>query len=422
MVDLVKISVRAGRGGNGAVNFRREKYVAAGGPDGGDGGRGGNVILIVESGMNTLSEFRYKKKFVAENGQNGEGGNRFGKSGADLYVKVPEGTLVRNLETGKVIADLIKPGEKFVVAKGGRGGRGNAKFSTPTRQVPKFAEQGEEGEYFELMLELKLLADVGLVGFPNVGKSTILSIMTSAKPKIGNYHFTTLVPNLGVVKLKNGVDFVLADIPGLIEGAHRGAGLGYEFLRHIERTRVIVHVVDCSQSDGRDVLQDFKIINAELELYNEKLAKRPQIIAANKMDIPGAEENYERLKKLAEKMGYEIFSISAATNQGLKELFDRVSVLLSQIPVEETVETEEEQLSVMQDTPEFEIKRDNEAYIIEGKLIEKVMKNINFDDYESVQYFQRFLDNKGINKALERMGIQEGDTVRIGDVEFEYIR
>jgi len=420
MVDLVKITVKAGKGGNGFVSFRREKYVAAGGPDGGDGGKGGDVYFIVDQDVNTLADFRYKKKFVAEDGQKGDGGNRYGKSGASLYIKVPAGTVVRDMETGRTIADLVNVGEKCLIAKGGRGGRGNAKFATSTRQVPKFAEEGEEGESFSLMLELKLLADVGLVGFPNVGKSTILSIMTAAKPKIGNYQFTTLVPNLGVVKLENGADFVLADIPGLIEGAHTGSGLGHEFLRHIERTKLIIHVVDCSQSEGRDAVKDFKIINAELELHNPKLAKRPQIVVANKMDIPGAEENFERLKKVTDKLGYELFSVSAATNQGLKEVFYRVSNMLKDIPAEEKEEIIEE--VEIKDMPEFEIVFKNNMYIISGKIIEKVMRNINFDDYESVQYFQRFLDMKGINKQLERMGINEGDTVRIGEVEFEYIK
>ena len=420
MVDLVKIIVKAGRGGNGYVSFRREKYVAAGGPDGGDGGKGGDIYFVVDKDVNTLIDFRYKKKFIAEDGKPGDGGHRFGKSGANLYIKVPAGTIVRDMETGRTLADLVEVGETFLIAKGGRGGRGNAKFATSTRQVPKFAEEGEEGEHLELMLELKLLADVGLVGFPNVGKSTILSIMTSAKPKIGNYQFTTLEPNLGVVKLNNGMDFVLADIPGLIEGAHTGIGLGHEFLRHVERTKLIIHVVDCAQMEARDVVKDFKIINAELELYNKKLASRPQIVVANKMDIPGAKENFERLKKVTDKLGYEIFEVSAVTNSGLKEVFDRVSVLLKEIPEEEKEEIVYEEKTI--EGPEFEIKRENETYIIFGKVIEKVMRNINFDDYESVQYFQRFLDIKGINKELERMGINEGDTVRIGEVEFEYIK
>lgn len=420
MVDLVKITVKAGKGGNGFVSFRREKYIAAGGPDGGDGGKGGDIYFIVDQDVNTLVDFRYKKKFVAEDGQKGDGGNRYGKSGANLYIKVPAGTIVRDLESGRTIADLVEVGEKCLIAKGGRGGRGNAKFASSTRQVPKFAEEGEEGESFELMLELKLLADVGLVGFPNVGKSTILSIMTAAKPKIGNYQFTTLVPNLGVVKLDNGTDFVLADIPGLIEGAHTGAGLGHEFLRHIERTKLIIHVVDCSESEGRDVVKDFKIINAELELHNPKLAKRPQIVVANKMDMPNADVNFEKLKKVTDKLGYELFAVSAVTKMGLKEVFNKVSLMLKDIVPEEEEEVDDE--VVISNAPEFEINFENNVYIISGKVVEKVMRTINFDDYESVQYFQRFLDMKGINKQLERLGINEGDTVRIGEVEFEYIK
>ena len=420
MVDLVKIMIKAGKGGNGYVSFRREKYVAAGGPDGGDGGKGGDIYFIVDSDVNTLVDFRYKKKFMAEDGQRGEGGNRYGKSGADLYIKVPAGTVVKNAENDRILADLTEVGEKCLIAKGGRGGRGNAKFATSTRQVPKFAEEGEEGESFELILELKLLADVGLVGFPNVGKSTILSIMTAAKPKIGNYQFTTLIPNLGVVKLDNGVDFVLADIPGLIEGAHTGAGLGHEFLRHVERTKVIIHVVDCSQSEGRDVIKDFETINSELKLYNDKLAKRPQVVVANKMDLPNSEENFIRLKEVTDKLGYELFPVSAVTQEGLKDVFYKVSEMLKNIIPEEKEEIIVE--AEIKDTSDFEIKVENNIYIISGKIIEKVMRNINFDDYESVQYFQRFLDTKGINKQLEKMGINEGDSVRIGEVEFEYIK
>lgn len=420
MVDLVKITVKAGKGGNGYVSFRREKYVAAGGPDGGDGGKGGDIYFVVDPDVNTLVDFRYKKKFMAEDGQRGEGGNRYGKSGSDLYIKVPAGTVVKNAENDRILADLTEVGEKCLIAKGGRGGRGNAKFATSTRQVPKFAEEGEEGESFELILELKLLADVGLVGFPNVGKSTILSIMTAAKPKIGNYQFTTLVPNLGVVKLDNGSDFVLADIPGLIEGAHTGSGLGHEFLRHVERTKVIIHVVDCSQSEGRDVVRDFEVINSELKLYNSKLAERPQVVVANKMDLPNAEENFVKLKEVTDKLGYEIFRVSAVTKQGLNDVFYKVSEMLKNIVPEEKEEIIIE--AEIKDKSEFEIKVENNIYIISGKIIEKVMRNINFDDYESVQYFQRFLDTKGINKELEKMGINEGDTVRIGEVEFEYIK
>ena len=421
MVDLVKIYIKAGKGGNGAITFRREKYVAAGGPDGGDGGRGGNIYFVATSGMNTLIDFRYRKKFLAEDGQNGDGSNRYGKSGKDLYIQVPMGTIVKDLETGNIIADLIKADEPVLIAKGGRGGRGNAKFATATRQVPKFAEQGNDGEEFNLSLELKLIADVGLIGFPNVGKSTILSMMTAAKPKIANYQFTTLTPNLGVVKLDNGKDFVLADIPGLIEGAHEGVGLGHEFLRHIERTKVLIHVVDCGQTDGRDCVEDFKIINEELEKYNTKLTKKAQIVVANKMDIPGSEENFNRLKELTNKLSYELMEISAATNSGLKQVFNRVSEILDNVVEDEEPVVVTENIKEVSEE-EWKIRRENNIYVIEGKFLERVMKNVNFDDYESIQYFQRILDKKGINKKLEEMGINEGDTVRIGEAEFEYIR
>ncbi len=421
MVDSVKIFVKAGRGGNGAITFRREKYIAAGGPDGGDGGKGGNIYFVATEGLNTLVDFRYRKKFFADDGGNGDGGNRYGKSGKDLYVNVPMGTVVKNIDTDTIIADLVRPNEPVLIAKGGRGGRGNAKFATPTRQVPKFAEQGDEGEEFNLSLELKLIADVGLVGFPNVGKSTILSVMTAAKPKIANYQFTTLKPNLGVVKLSNGKDFVLADIPGLIEGAHKGVGLGHEFLRHIERTKVLIHVLDVAETDGRDCVNDFYVINDELKEYSEKLAKKTQVVVANKADIKGNEENIERLKKAAQSLSYDFFVVSAATKKGLKEVFDKVSEL-----IDNYVPDEEEEIVVdtvtENDEEEWKIRRENEIYIIEGKFLERVMKNVNFDDYESVQYFQRILDKKGINKKLEEMGINEGDTVRIGEAEFEYIR
>lgn len=420
MVDLVKILVKAGKGGNGAITFRREKYVAAGGPDGGDGGKGGDIYFVAEKGMTTLIDFRYKKKFLAEDGQNGDGGNRYGKSGKDLIIGVPVGTIIKDIDTDEIIADMINVDEKVLIAKGGRGGRGNAKFATSTRQVPKFAEQGDDGETLNLSLELKLIADVGLVGFPNVGKSTLLSVVTAAKPKIANYQFTTLKPNLGVVKLDNGKDFVLADIPGLIEGAHTGIGLGHEFLRHVERTKLLIHVVDCSESEMRDVVEDYKTINKELRSYNEKLANKKQIIAANKLDLPGAEENLEKLKKALNGKDIEIVPISAVTGKGIKDLFNRVSTLLDTIPEEEQIVVAKRREETLDN--EWRVRRENNIYVIEGKFLERVMKNVNFDDYESIQYFQRVLDKNGINKQLERMGIEEGDTVRIGEVEFEYIK
>jgi len=419
-MDIVKISVKAGNGGDGNVSFRREKYVAAGGPDGGDGGRGGNIYFVVDEGLNTLIDFRYTKKFAAEDGEKGGAGNRNGKGGQDLYIKVPQGTIIREVESGKVVADMVEVGEKKLLARGGKGGRGNSKFATPTRQVPKFAEQGTRGDEFTFVLELKMIADVGLVGFPNVGKSTLLSIMTSAKPKIADYHFTTLEPNLGVVKLDNGQSFVMADIPGLIEGAHEGVGLGHDFLRHIERTKVFVHVVDCAQIEGRDAVEDLNTINGEILKYKEKLKDRVQIIAANKMDIPGSEENFERLKVEAEKLGFEIFPISGATRKGIKELFNRVGEIVATTevePLEEVVELINED-----DDREWTLKKDNEVFVIEGKLVEKIMNSVNFEDTESLQYFQRFLNKMGINQALEDAGIQEGDTVRIGESEFEYVR
>jgi len=420
MVDLVKILIKAGRGGNGAVTFRREKYVAAGGPDGGDGGKGGDIYFVATKGMNTLVDFRYKKKFLAEDGENGDGGHRYGKSGKDLIISVPVGTIVKDLDTDEIIADMIDIDEKVLIAKGGRGGRGNAKFATSTRQAPKFAEQGDKGEELNLSLELKLIADVGLVGFPNVGKSTLLSVVTSAKPKIANYQFTTLKPNLGVVKLDNGKDFVLADIPGLIEGAHAGVGLGHEFLRHVERTKLLIHVVDCSESECRDVVEDYKTINKELSSYNEKLSAKKQIIAANKLDLPGSEENLEKLKKALKGKDVEIIPISAVTGKGIKELFNKVSTLLDTIPEEERVVVNGRRENIQNN--EWNIRRENDVFVIEGKFLERVMNNVNFADYESVQYFQRVLDRNGINKRLEAMGIEEGDTVRIGEAEFEYIK
>lgn len=420
MVDLVKILIKAGKGGNGAVTFRREKYVAAGGPDGGDGGKGGDIYFVATKGMNTLVDFRYKKKFLAEDGENGDGGHRYGKSGKDLVISVPVGTIVKDLDTDEIIADMIDIDEKVLIAKGGRGGRGNAKFATSTRQAPKFAEQGEKGEELNLSLELKLIADVGLVGFPNVGKSTLLSVVTSAKPKIANYQFTTLKPNLGVVKLDNGKDFVLADIPGLIEGAHAGVGLGHEFLRHVERTKLLIHVVDCSESECRDVVEDYKTINKELSSYNEKLSTKKQIIAANKLDLPGSEENLEKLKKALKGKDVEIMPISAVTGKGIKELFNKVSTLLDTIPEEERVVVNGRRENIQDN--EWNIRRENDVFVIEGKFLERVMNNVNFADYESVQYFQRVLDRNGINKRLEAMGIEEGDTVRIGEAEFEYIK
>ena len=340
--DYVKIIVKAGDGGNGAVSFRREKYVAAGGPDGGDGGKGGDVYFAVDPDANTLIDFRYKKKFKAENGNNGEGGHRYGKSGEDLTIKVPLGTIIKDSATGKVLADLSEKGEKELIILGGRGGKGNSHFATSTRQAPRFSQQGEKGEEKELILELKLLADVGLIGFPNVGKSTFLSVTTSATPKIADYHFTTLEPNLGVVKSEYGDSFVIADIPGIIEGASEGTGLGLQFLRHIERTRLLLHVIDVSGSEGRNPVEDFKIINNELKKYSEKLSKRKQIIVANKIDSMQDETLYKELSELAKKEKLEIFKISAVTGEGIKELLNKVSQELKELPKEDLVEVEKD--------------------------------------------------------------------------------
>lgn len=421
-VDKAKILIKAGNGGDGRVSFRREKYAPNGGPDGGDGGNGGNVIFEVSEEMRTLMDFRYKRKHVAENGEAGMGNNSSGKSGQHLYIKVPAGTILRDVASGKAIADLKNPGEKFIAARGGRGGQGNQHFATPTRQTPRFAQPGEKGEEREVELELKLLADIGLVGFPNVGKSTLLSMVTSAKPKIANYHFTTLVPNLGVVDLGDGRSFVLADIPGLIEGAHTGVGLGHDFLRHVERTKVLIHVIDVSGIEGRDPLDDFRKINEELTQYSPKLATKPQIVACNKMDIPEAEENYEKLREVLEAEGYELYKISAATRSGIDPLLDRAYNLLEQYKdIEEPVE-EIEDLLYSKDTAEksFTVRKENDVYIVEGDFVDYLLSSVNLDDSDSIKYFQKVLRKRGIVDELKRMGVQDGDTVKMYDLEFEY--
>jgi GTP-binding protein len=422
-VDIAKIYIKAGRGGDGIVSFRTEKYVAAGGPNGGNGGKGGDVIIKVDPELNTLMDFKYQKHYKAELGQKGGANNCTGKSGEDLIIKVPPGTIIKDEATGRVLGDAAKEGDAFVVAKGGRGGRGNSCFASATRQVPKFAELGEDGEQIEILLELKLIADVGLVGFPNVGKSTILSVMTSAKPKIANYHFTTLHPNLGVVRLDNGSSFVLADIPGIIEGAHEGVGLGHEFLRHVERTRVIIHVIDISGIEERDPLEDFNTINQELKQYKVKLADKVQVIACNKMDIPSGQENLDKFKEEMKKKGLEVYPISAATGEGLKELFYKVDQLLKEVSnTFEEVSILPEEINYIYDERGWNIKRENEAYVIEGDAIKRIMRKVHFDDSESLQYFQRAIKKMGISDELEKMGIEEGDTVKIFDLEFEYVR
>lgn len=422
-IDSARIFVKAGNGGNGKVSFHREKYIAAGGPDGGDGGRGGDVIFSADEGMRTLADFRYKKHYNAEPGQHGGAANCTGRDGEDLVIKIPPGTIVRDEVTGRILADLTTAGQSAVIAKGGKGGAGNQHFATSTRQVPSFAKSGDIGEERRVLLELKLLADVGLIGYPSVGKSTILSVVSAAKPKIADYHFTTLVPNLGVVSQDAGSSFVIADIPGLIEGAHEGVGLGHEFLKHVERTKLLVHVVDMGSTEGRDPIEDFRVINEELKEYNPRLAEKSQVIAANKMDVPGAEENLEAFKKRIEPLGYRIFPISAATNKGLKELMSYVGERLKEIP--ETIlteETEEEVVYTAEEEKPFTVRRENDVFIIEGNWIRKIVDSTNFENYESLQYFQRALRSKGVIDTLEEMGINEGDTVKVYDVEFDYVR
>lgn len=419
--DYAKIVIKSGNGGDGAVTFRREKYVAAGGPDGGDGGRGGNIYFKVDPNANTLIDFRYTKKFKAQNGENGSGANKYGKSGEDLYINVPIGTIIKDAETGKVVADLSREGQEELVLKGGRGGKGNSHFATATRQVPRFAQAGEDGEEKEVILELKLLADVGLLGFPNVGKSTFLSMVTDAKPKIANYHFTTIEPNLGVVKTKSGDSFVIADIPGIIEGASQGVGLGIQFLRHVERTRLLLHVIDVSGIEGRKPVEDFHTINEELKEYSEKLSTRKQIIVANKIDIMRDDTGYKELEQLAKKEGIEIYKISGATGEGIPQLLDRVSEVLKTLPKEELVEIEDRVVYTLEDDKdEFTVRKEDGIFIIEGKAINRLMGRINIDDNESMYYFQKNLKSLGIEDELKKQGIQEGDTVKVLNWTFEW--
>ena len=420
-VDYTKIIIKSGDGGNGAVSFRREKYVASGGPDGGDGGKGGDIYFVVDPDSNTLINFRYNKKYKAENGQNGSGSRCYGKSGQDLYVKVPRGTVVRDVETGKLIADLSKEGQTELILPGGRGGKGNCHFATSTRQAPRFAQDGEKGLEKEVILELKLLADVGLIGFPSVGKSTILSRVTSARPKIAEYHFTTLEPNLGVVKTEFGDSFVIADIPGIIEGASEGVGLGLRFLRHIERTRLLLHVIDASSSEGRNPVEDFNTINTELKKYSEKLSERKQIIVANKADVIQDEELYKDLEKLAKENNIEIFKISAVTGEGLKELFAYVSKILKTLPKEELEEAEEKKVYTLKEEAEgFDVRKEDGMYIVDGPAIQKIMSRANLEDNESLYYFQKSIRFLGVEDKLKEMGIQEGDTVKFIDWEMEW--
>lgn len=420
-VDYTKITIKSGNGGNGAKTFRREKYVAAGGPDGGDGGKGGNIYFVVDPDSNTLIDFRYNKKYKAEDGKNGSGGNCYGKSGEDLYIGVPKGTVVKDAQTGKILADLSEEGQKELILEGGRGGKGNSHFATSTRQAPNFAQEGEKGIEKEVILELKLLADVGLLGYPNVGKSTILSMVTSAKPKIANYEFTTLVPNLGVVKTEYGESFVIADIPGIIEGASEGIGLGLQFLRHIERTRLLLHIIDVSGTSNRNPVNDYYAINKELKKYSEKLSTRKQIIVANKIDIMQDDTGFKELEKLAKENNIEMFKISAATGEGLKELINRVANVLKELPKEEIIEADEKVVyTLKEDKDTFDVRIENGIYIVDGPAIEKLLGKVNMEDNESLYYFQKQIKALGVEERLKQMGIKEGDTVKFIIWEFEW--
>ena len=421
-IDKARIFVKSGNGGNGAVSFRREKYVPAGGPDGGDGGNGASVIFEVDLGLRTLMDFKYQRKYVAEHGEDGSKKRKAGRNGEDLILKGPPGTIIRDEATGLVIADLKEEGDRAVVAKGGRGGKGNQHFANAVRQAPAFARSGSDGVEKWVVLELKMIADVGLLGFPNVGKSTFLSVVTKAKPKIANYHFTTLTPNLGVVQTKFGESFVLADIPGLIEGAAEGVGLGHDFLRHVERTKVLIHIVDISGLEGRDALDDFDKINGELKLYNEKLATRPQVVVANKMDILEDESIFDEFKNELEGRGYKVFKMSAATRQGVDDVIAYVSELLREAEEIELVSEEEmfrPELDEVQDEG-LQIDIEDGVYVVTGKSLRRIMYSVNFDDMESLQYFQKAMESQGVFDRLREMGIEDGDTVRIYEIEFEF--
>ena len=420
-IDKARIFCRAGKGGNGAVAFHREKYVSAGGPDGGDGGNGGNIVLVVDDNMSTLMDFRYKRKYVADNGMDGQGARKFGKQGKDLTIRVPRGTVVRDAESNEIIKDM-SDSEPFILCRGGKGGWGNAHFATPTRQAPRFAKSGLEGEEHDVVLELKLLADVGLIGFPNVGKSTLLASVSRARPKIADYHFTTLSPNLGVVYVAEGASFVLADIPGIIEGASEGAGLGHDFLRHIDRCRLLIHVVDVSGSEGRDPIEDFETINRELADYSPALASRPQIVAANKCDLLGDDRKpIERLKKHVEAQGYEFFELSAATTAGTKELMQRAAAMLSTLPPIAVYEPDYVPPAPDLGSPEdVEIEEDDGVWYVSGPWMDRLVSTVNFTDYESRMYFDKSLRDAGIYERMEALGIRDGDTISICGMTFEY--
>lgn len=420
-IDVAKISVKGGKGGNGIVAWRREKFEPSGGPYGGDGGDGGSVILKADEGIRTLMDFRYKRHYSGENGEDGRTKRQYGKKGQDTIIRVPVGTLVKDAKTKRVIVDLKHKDQEFVIAKGGKGGRGNARFATPTRQAPGFAEPGTKGQELEIILELKLLADVGLIGYPNVGKSTILSMLSAAKPKISNYHFTTLQPNLGVVRVDEGKSFVLADIPGLIEGASEGVGLGHDFLRHIERTRVLVHVLDASGLEGRDPVEDFYKINDELFQYNPKLEDKPKLIVANKMDLPGAEENLEMIRAEFEPQGIQVFETSAATSQGVADLKYSIWELLTTHEGDyETFDEEYEEFEIVEEEETVIVKKEDGIYIVEGTFVERLLEATYFDDIDSLRYFQDALRKRGIVEELEKLGIEEGESVFISGYEFEF--
>ena len=425
--DRAKIYVRSGKGGDGHVSFRREKYVPNGGPDGGDGGTGGSVIFEIDEGMNTLSDYRHVRKYCAEHGENGGKRNCTGKNGKDIILKVPEGTVVKEAESGKVITDMSGTNKRFVLLTGGKGGNGNQHYATSTMQAPKYAQPGQPAKELDLLLELKVIADVGLVGFPNVGKSTFLSRVSNAQPKIANYHFTTLNPNLGVVDLDGAKGFVVADIPGLIEGASEGIGLGHEFLRHVERTKVIIHVVDAAGTEGRDPIEDIHAINKELALYSEDLAKRPQVIAANKMDAlyGDRDELMERLEKEFGPMGYKIYPMSAVSGEGVRDILYHVRHMLDEINEEPTIFEQEynpEVLAVGDDPYTVEYDEENEEYVVEGPKIEKMLGYTNLESEKGFVFFQKFLKETGILDELEKLGIQEGDTVRMYGLAFQYYK
>ncbi|MGL4570024.1 MAG: GTPase ObgE [Clostridium sp.] len=426
-IDKAKVFVKSGSGGGGAVSFRREKYVPLGGPDGGDGGKGGSIIFRVDTGITTLMDFKYKRKFVADQGENGGTSKCYGRDGEDLYIRVPLGTIIREASTNKVVCDLSEKDDEYVLLRGGRGGKGNCKFCTPTRQAPNFSEPGMPGEEMEIILELKLLADVGLLGFPNVGKSTFLSMTTKAKPKIANYHFTTLKPNLGVVATEGIEAFVMADIPGIIEGASEGVGLGLEFLRHIERTRLLIHVVDISGIEGREPFEDFLKINEELKKYSVKLWDRPQIVVANKTDLLFDDSVYDDFKKKVNELGYDkVYKMSAATREGVDEVLKEAARMLKEIPITGLEIADEERYIPEEKRFTYEItiedgEEDNKLYIVSGSFVDRLLDAVNLYDMDSLRYFHKVLKNKGVMDELRELGIQDGDMVRLNDFEFEYV-